>query len=195
MRLRPSGNKGTVATSISSFYLYQINESWVWERLALCRGRILNGKPTLKNKIKEIISEVLNLKISPSYIKKEVKEMRKRLNENILKLNSVDSLKLGPGRFQDLELLIQMGMLLKKCFEDVSPQSMIMELNKHRFFNNQETALCMRAYNFYSSLHQILIDDILKHHGLSDASKGITETLRVYSYELNLMFNKKILDG
>ena len=210
MRLRPSGNKGTVATSISSFYLYQMNESWVWERLALSRGRVLNGKPALKNKIKEIISEVLNLKISPSLIKKEVKEMRTRLNENLPKFTLVDNLKLGPGRFQDLELLIQMGTLLKKCFEDVSPQSMITNLKKHSFFNYEETKLCMKAYNFYSSLHQILhitvtgkisedsidiIDVILKHHGLSDMPNSVTKTLRVYSHELNLIFNKKLLDG
>ena len=209
MRLRPSGNKGTVATSISSFYLYQMNESWVWERLALSRGRVLNGKPALKNKITEIISEVLNLKITPSLIKTEVKEMRVRLNENIPKLNLVDNLKLGPGRFQDLELLIQMGTLLKKCFENVTPQDMIMELKKQGFFNYEETALCLRAYNFYSSLHQILnitvtgkitddsiniIDVIFKHHGLTNSSNGISETLKVYSYELNLMFNKKILN-
>ena len=78
------------------------------------------------------------------------------------------------------------------------------------FFNCEETAICMRAHNFYSSLNQILnititgkitddsiniIDDILRHHGLSDMPKGIRETLRVYSYELNIMFSKKILDG
>ena len=136
--------------------------------------------------------------------------MRTRLNENLPKFTLVDNLKLGPGRFQDLELLIQMGTLLKKCFRDVSPQSMIMDLKKHGFFNYEEIKLCMKAYNFYSSLHQILhitvtgkitensidiIDVILKHHGLSDMPNSVTKALRVYSHELNLIFNKKLLDG
>jgi hypothetical protein len=87
---------------------------------------------------------------------------------------------------------------------------MIMDLKKHGFFNYEEIKLCMTAYNFYSSLHQILhitvtgkitedsidiLDVILKHHGLSDMPNTVTETLRFYSHELNLIFNKKLLDG
>ena len=43
MRLRPSGNKGPVATSWTSFQDYQRNEAWVWEHLALTRAAAIVG--------------------------------------------------------------------------------------------------------------------------------------------------------
>ncbi len=39
MRLRPSGNKGPVATHIESFGKYQRTEAWTWEHMALTRAR------------------------------------------------------------------------------------------------------------------------------------------------------------
>ena len=47
MRLRPSGNKGPVATSWTSFQDYQRNEAWVWEHLALTRAAAIVGPDDL----------------------------------------------------------------------------------------------------------------------------------------------------
>ena len=43
MRLRPSGQKGPVATQLSSFIDYQSNSAWTWEHLALTRARVVSG--------------------------------------------------------------------------------------------------------------------------------------------------------
>src|SRR5210317_805597 len=43
MRLRPSGNKGPVATSWDAFQSYQMGEAWIWEHLALSRARVIAG--------------------------------------------------------------------------------------------------------------------------------------------------------
>ncbi|HSG54782.1 MAG TPA: glutamine-synthetase adenylyltransferase, partial [Paracoccaceae bacterium] len=43
MRLRPSGTQGPVATSLTSFRDYQMNEAWIWEHLALTRARAVAG--------------------------------------------------------------------------------------------------------------------------------------------------------
>ena len=40
MRLRPSGQKGPVATQLSSFIHYQESEAWTWEHMALTRARV-----------------------------------------------------------------------------------------------------------------------------------------------------------
>ena len=40
LRLRPSGNKGPVATHIESFSKYQRQEAWTWEHMALTRARV-----------------------------------------------------------------------------------------------------------------------------------------------------------
>ncbi len=45
MRLRPSGNSGPVATSLDAFSLYQREEAWTWEHMALTRARSLSASP------------------------------------------------------------------------------------------------------------------------------------------------------
>ncbi len=39
LALRPSGNKGPVATRIDAFAKYQAKEAWTWEHMALTRAR------------------------------------------------------------------------------------------------------------------------------------------------------------
>ena len=41
--LAPSGQKGPVATRLSSFIDYQNSEAWTWEHLALTRARVIAG--------------------------------------------------------------------------------------------------------------------------------------------------------
>ena len=48
MRLRPSGQKGPVATQLSSFVHYQASEAWTWEHMALTRARVVSGPPALE---------------------------------------------------------------------------------------------------------------------------------------------------
>ena len=45
MRLRPSGQKGPVATQLSSFIHYQANEAWTWEHLRSPALASFRGRP------------------------------------------------------------------------------------------------------------------------------------------------------
>ena len=62
MRLRPSGSKGPVAVSFSSFSNYQINEAWTWEHLALVRARVVFGDLNFSAQVQKIIGRALNTK-------------------------------------------------------------------------------------------------------------------------------------
>ena len=207
MRLRPSGNNGPVATSLGSFKNYQVNEAWVWERLALSRGRVLNGNLQLRNKIKVIIQKALNSEISKDHIIKEVFEMRLRLDKKNNELSSLFDLKLGTGRLQDLEILIQMGALLNKCFKSPSPLKLIPYLNKLNFFFDDEALVCQRAYLLYSSIQQIQsitvagqindsslgsINNMLKSHKFTELSENILQTLDFFSNSIDTIFKIKL---
>ena len=54
MRLRPSGNKGPVATSFNSYKKYQINDAWIWERLAFSKARVICGDQELQVKFESL---------------------------------------------------------------------------------------------------------------------------------------------
>ena len=59
MRLRPSGNKGPVATSFESFRSYQRDSAWTWEKLALTRARVVAGDTALGANVTQAITESL----------------------------------------------------------------------------------------------------------------------------------------
>ncbi len=210
MRLRPSGNNGPIATSITSFENYQVNDAWVWERLALSRGRVLNGNSNLRTRISKIIVQALNSTISADQIIREVHQMRLRLNKKTQKNSSFVDIKLGAGRLKDLELLIQMGALLKKRFNSTSPYNMITDLSELDFFNEDEFLLCKKAYLLYFALQQVLnitvkgqieertvqnISTMLKIHGFVDLPNDIDTILNDFSKSIDDLFKSKLANA
>ena len=61
LRLRPSGNKGPVATHIDAFRKYQREEAWTWEHMALTRARAIAGDAALCGEVEAEVAAVLAL--------------------------------------------------------------------------------------------------------------------------------------
>jgi glutamate-ammonia-ligase adenylyltransferase len=79
MRLRPSGQKGPVATQLSSFVEYQAKDAWTWEHLALTRARVITGTPQIKAKVERAIGEALERPRDRAKTAADVHEMRARI--------------------------------------------------------------------------------------------------------------------
>jgi glutamate-ammonia-ligase adenylyltransferase len=106
MRLRPSGNKGPVATRIATFEKYQREEAWTWEHLALSRARLICGDAALSAQAQDIISSILSQTRDVAKIAADVQDMRKLIAEEKPPANSWD-FKLIPGGLVDLEFVAQ----------------------------------------------------------------------------------------
>ncbi len=111
MRLRPSGNKGPVATALVSFVDYQVREAWTWEHMALTRARVVSGSDALKVKVEAAIHEVLVTERTPSKIATDVRDMRDRILEQ-KKTDNIWDLKQARGGFVDLEFIAQYLQLI-----------------------------------------------------------------------------------
>ena len=57
LRLRPSGNKGPVATHVDAFTKYQRQDAWTWEHMALARARAIAGDAALCSEVEAGESE------------------------------------------------------------------------------------------------------------------------------------------
>jgi glutamate-ammonia-ligase adenylyltransferase len=106
MRLRPSGQKGPVATQLSSFVHYQAADAWTWERMALTRARIVSGPAELGVRVEGAIREALVRPREHSQITADVRDMRQRIwaekgTDNIWELKQVR------GGLVDLEFIVQ----------------------------------------------------------------------------------------
>jgi glutamate-ammonia-ligase adenylyltransferase len=106
MRLRPSGNKGPVATRVSGFESYQTSEAWTWEKMALTRARIVAGDDALKLRVDRIIHAVICEKRDTAKTLNDVREMRARMLEGASKSSHWD-IKHVRGGLVEVEFIAQ----------------------------------------------------------------------------------------
>lgn len=83
MRLRPSGNQGPVAVSLTAFRRYHAQESWTWERLALTRARVLAATPGFAPVVRGAIAGALCRDVGGPKILADTAAMRDRLAEDL----------------------------------------------------------------------------------------------------------------
>jgi glutamate-ammonia-ligase adenylyltransferase len=112
VRLRPSGNKGPLVTSLQGFRDYHRQSSALWERQSLVRARVIAGDPELGRGVEAARQEfVFGRGLSAREVG-EIAAMRSRMEheigvENAERLN----LKQGRGGLVDVEFIAQMMAL------------------------------------------------------------------------------------
>lgn len=111
LRLRPSGNKGPVATSIDSFTTYQREEAWVWEHLALTRAQVIAGPEALGQVVEGLRCEIVQSARDIAQVCTQTAQMRARI-ASAKSSDGVLDAKIGAGRLQDIELFAQAGALV-----------------------------------------------------------------------------------
>jgi glutamate-ammonia-ligase adenylyltransferase len=110
LRLRPSGNKGPVATHVESFSKYQRQEAWTWEHMALTRARIVTGDAGFAGMIAAEIDQILALPRDAARVRAQAAEMRAMIEKEKPPRDRWD-LKLVPGGLIDLEFIAQVAVL------------------------------------------------------------------------------------
>jgi len=103
-RLRPQGTQGPLAVSLDSFALYQRQQAWVWEHMALCRARALFGSEEAQAALARIIADVLTAPPKPGLIG-EILAMRHKMAGHKPPRGPLD-VKLMRGGLVDVEFLI-----------------------------------------------------------------------------------------
>ena len=111
MRLRPSGNKGPVAVSLSSFRRYHAEEAWTWERMALTRARVVAGPPAFRAAVEAAIAEAMAQKNDPDQIRVDATAMRARILRDLPPDGPWD-VKLRPGGQVEVEFIAQVLQLI-----------------------------------------------------------------------------------
>ncbi|WP_434287600.1 glutamine-synthetase adenylyltransferase [Celeribacter sp. SCSIO 80788] len=172
MRLRPSGKQGPVATSLESFVSYQREEAWVWEHLALTRGRALAGDPELMHAVDDFRADLIAGPREEARIRQETCEMRARLAE--AKPGSDWDPKNGPGRMMDIELLAETAALLSGSAE----QDIYAQLGAGRAANwltGDEYALLVETYRLMwrlQSAARLLTGEALDPEAVGAGGRG-----------------------
>ncbi|WP_419555605.1 bifunctional [glutamate--ammonia ligase]-adenylyl-L-tyrosine phosphorylase/[glutamate--ammonia-ligase] adenylyltransferase [Shewanella eurypsychrophilus] len=108
MRLRPSGASGLLVSEIENFGQYQAEEAWTWEHQALVRARFMFGSNTLSSRFSHLRSQVIEAQRDKKQLAKEVREMRLKMREHLLKVDKgMFDLKQSEGGIADIEFIAQ----------------------------------------------------------------------------------------
>jgi glutamate-ammonia-ligase adenylyltransferase len=108
--LRPSGNKGPIASRLEGFNSYHAESAWTWENMALTRARIVASPPELEQQISATLMRTLTVQRDPEILRADVATMRRRIAQENPGHSSWD-IKHRPGGLVDIEFIAQYLML------------------------------------------------------------------------------------
>jgi glutamate-ammonia-ligase adenylyltransferase len=103
-RLRPSGQAGTMVSSLAAFEHYQNHDAWVWEHQALVRARPVAGDARVCAAFERIRRDVLCRPRDRAQLRQAIVDMRRRIGESA---DAPVDLKRGAGGIVDIEFMVQ----------------------------------------------------------------------------------------
>ena len=106
-RLRPSGNAGTMVSSLDAFADYQRQQAWVWEHQALVRARVVAGDEALGARFATLRRSLLAQPRDRQELARAVRDMRARMNTQLPGGAEHVDLKRGSGGMVDIEFMVQ----------------------------------------------------------------------------------------
>ena len=107
-RLRPSGRKGLLVTTLEAFARYQQDDAWTWEHQALLRARPVAGSDDIAARFDAIRLDTLTRSVNHESLRDDVVSMRRKMRSELDRGGDGDfDLKHGEGGLGDVEFLVQ----------------------------------------------------------------------------------------
>jgi [glutamine synthetase] adenylyltransferase / [glutamine synthetase]-adenylyl-L-tyrosine phosphorylase len=182
MRLRPSGRKGPVATSVAGFEDYQKNNAWVWEHLALSRACVVAGDADVAAQVMAIRKEVITSEHDRKSVFSEVAKMRARLAENKSRDKSAWEVKEVPGGLLDIELLAQACALVCNILEN-EPKSQLSKVAELGVVSSDDALHLIRTHSLLSQVQHVSRLLVSGTFDIEDLGKaGLTHILAATGY-------------
>ena len=169
MRLRPSGNKGPVAVSLTALRHYHRpgGEAWTWERMALARARVAAGSMLLGDAVEAVIRT--GLAEAGVAARSDAAAMRARMQRDHRAPAGLAGAKLRPGGLVDVEFIAQ-ALLLSMGVRDGAPRplgtrSTLLALREWGALDAADAALLVHADHVWRTVQGMLR---LVHDGEAD---------------------------
>jgi glutamate-ammonia-ligase adenylyltransferase len=148
-RLRPTGQSGPLATSLEAFSKYFSEEQGhLWERMALCRARVVLGNEILQAQIVDVLRKAVFIKPWSPADADEMVQMRERLEQ----ASHSDNLKRGRGGLVDIEFIVQMLQLRygasRPSLQQSNTMAALMALREEDLLADEDFQFLTRSYRF-----------------------------------------------
>jgi len=184
-RLRPTGRSGSLAMPLSAFVRYfQSGEGQLWERLALCKARVIVGSTEAADRTMSAVTEAIYCRPWQPQDAVEIQEMRQRLRESA----SPQNLKRAAGGTMDAEFIVQMLQL--KHGRDL-PQirvpgtlAALDALRKAGLLSTDDAQYLASSYRFQRSVEaRIRLMDAAGRHEFPDEPRELAKLAFLLGYD------------
>jgi glutamate-ammonia-ligase adenylyltransferase len=165
MRLRPSGNKGPVAVSLTAFERYHAPVdagdenaplgAWTWERMALTRARVVAGPPALRRRVESAIAAALAGGGSSAKIRADIASMRARLERDLPPSGPWD-VKLRDGGQIEVEFIAQALQLVGRAATHPTTRLAFAAAEKSGALRPADAAMLIRADRVWRTVQGML---------------------------------------
>ena len=178
LRLRPSGNKGPVATHFDAYRKYQREEAEIWEHMALTRARVVAGDGGLAKAVDDEIMAILANRRDQAKVFAEARKMR-ALIEQEKPPKDIWDIKLIPGGLINLEFIAQVAVLTGNCTAPGRPTATADVLaHLTTDFADPETGReLVAAHGLYTVLTQVVRLCLEGSFDAKDAPPGLVDIL------------------
>lgn len=159
LRLRPNGNAGPIAVSLTTFQNYYQESAWTWEFMALTRARPVWTNAEFDRKMSQEISRILHKDWDLEVLKGDILHMRGRIEKEHPNVQFWN-IKHSRGGLTDIEFIIQ--YLLLKHYpalpqnQEIDLISRIQALYHCQAISSDEQDVLSKAYKLMVKLQAIL---------------------------------------
>jgi [glutamine synthetase] adenylyltransferase / [glutamine synthetase]-adenylyl-L-tyrosine phosphorylase len=164
--LRPEGNKGPLALSVSGLRDYYQHRGQLWERQALLRARPVAGNLELARRAMRIVKSFVYETSSQPDLVEKIADMRQRIeHERVREGEERWDIKVGSGGVVDIEFLVQLHQLLygvaMPTLQMTSTWEVLEALEREGFLQPTEAQILRETYYLLRRLESALriVDD------------------------------------
>jgi glutamate-ammonia-ligase adenylyltransferase len=160
-RLRPSGTRGPLVTSLNGFRKYHEQSIQLWERQALIRARVVSGPENFTKRIAEDIERIVYARPLPADHRQVIFQLRQRLEEEAERRDHARlNIKTGRGGLVDVEFLVQYLQLLhggdNAELRKTNTLAALKTLRRENLLQNGEYVILASGYQFLRRLENRL---------------------------------------
>ena len=181
MRLRPSGNDGPLAVSVSGFLDYEASNAWIWEHMCLLRADAIDGQDDIRQKITRGVANILTRPRDPGVLLADILSMRQKIADEYPAQNLWD-VKYRRGGLIDIMFITQYLVLLHA---HVSPGLLpaqqipvaLSALARYRHLPTEMAESLAACYRFLRGIEQFLTLTVEKPFNPERASLALKQSL------------------
>jgi len=187
-QLRPSGNQGSLVTSLAAFQRYHHESAQPWERQALTKARVVCGPNEFTTHLQQVIFRLVFERPLPDNLQTEIYRLRQRMEvEKAQEREDRINIKTGRGGMVDVEFIVQYLQLLHANTNDSLRIQNTVELlevmGKNKILPLEDADLLINGYKFLRRLEnklRLLHDQSINE--ISARNRGFKKAARSLGY-------------